>query len=639
MSTETSTMEFQAEVQELLQIMIHSLYSHKEIFLRELISNASDALDKRRFEAVTRPEWQAEEEKYWIRLDPDPEQQSLTVSDNGIGMSRDEVVQNIGTIARSGTRKFLEELRSGDKAATDLPQMIGQFGVGFYSCFMVADEVELLTRKVGESKATLWQSEGDGRYRIEEAERDQPGTTIRLHFKEKPEPSEGETPDFTEEWTLRNVVRRYSDFVEYPIEMEVEKTEGEGEEAKAVKEIAVLNSRKPLWTRDRSDISEEEYQEFYRHLSHDWQEPMEAIHFRAEGTHDYTALLYLPKQKAMMPPEGGEPRSRLQLFVKRILIDPEFSELLPPWLRFIRGLVDSEDLPLNISRETLQHNRQVGQIRKRLVNKVLDALAKRLQNDRETYLVFWSAFGPMVKEGIYHDDGWKEKVAALSLFQSSAESEPVTLAEYIERMPEQQKEIYYLLGEDSKTLASSPHLEAFQAKGMEVLLLTDPVDAFAIDRLHEFEGKPLKSAEAGEVELESEEEKEEREKEQEARKDLLKAVEEPLQDWVGEVRLSNRLQDSPAVLVADSAGMNRLQEKLIREISQQDLPASKRILELNPKHPVVQRLFDLHGSPGDHDRFEEYCQLLYGQALLAEGSSLPDPAKFSKLLSRLLVEQ
>ena len=637
MTAQTENMEFQAEVRELLQIMIHSLYSEREIFLRELISNASDALDKLRSLALTRAELLEGDERLHIRIERDPDQRVIRVVDNGVGMSRDEVVENIGTIARSGTRQFLEQLKEGQAETGELPRLIGQFGVGFYSSFMVADEVVLETRRAGESGGTRWSSQGTGSYSIEAVDRPERGTTVTLHLKE---PGEGDAAaDFTDEWVIRQIVKRYSDFVEYPIEMEVEREEGEDDEREKVVKTETLNSMKPLWTRPKEEVEEAEYAEFYKHLSHDWEEPLETIHFRGEGTHSYTALLYLPRQRSFDLFDPGANKSHVALYVKRVHIMSECEELMPPWLRFVRGLVDSDDLPLNISRETLQHSRQVGQIQKRLVKKVLDTLEKRLAQDRESYRAFWSAFGPVLKEGLYHldagDETTREALARVCLWNSTAGEEPCTLPEYVERMPMAQKAVWYLSGPDAKSLAASPHLEAYRAKEQEVLLLSDTIDEFAVERLREFQGKPLKSVERGEAELESEEEKEAREKRQEEQKPLLEAVQEQLDEHVSEVRFSSRLKDSPVVLVSNEFGPSRVQERMMRELGQA-APPSKRVLELNPAHPVVERMAALSGEEGDEERFGEYCELLYGQALLAEGSPLPDPARFSRLVSALM---
>ncbi len=632
-TAQTESKEFQAEVRELLRIMIHSLYSHREIFLRELISNASDALDKLRYEVLRNPDL-AEPDALRIRLEVDADARVLRVIDNGIGMSRDEVVENLGTIAKSGTKSFLREIEEAQDAKAAAPRLIGQFGVGFYSCFMVAGEVEVVTRRLGEQGATLWRSKGDGAYTLDAAERDQHGTTVTLHLKPVDEEAEGEFHDFAEEWALRQVVRRYSDFVEYPIELDVEREEGEGDERKTVVRTEVLNSMRPLWTRPKADVTEEEHTEFYKHLTHDWEPPLETIHFQAEGAQAYTALLYVPRRRPFDLFDPTAHKSRVALYVRRVHIAADVEELMPVWLRFVRGLVDSDDLPLNISRETLQHNRQVGQIRKRLVKKVLDALAKHLAQDRASYVDFWKAFGPVLKEGVYHDGENREAVADVCLFQSSAGPELTTLREYVERMPADQEAIVYLVGDDRAQLESSPMLESVRAKDWEVLFLTDAVDEFAVERLREYRGKPLRSVESAAEDLESDEHRAAREKKQEEQKDLLEAVRERLDEHVSEVRFSSRLADSAVVLVSADKGLSRAQQRMMREMGQ-DVPAPKRALELNPDHPIVARLAELRGR--DESRFADYCELILGQALLAEGSPLPRPARFAKLLSELMV--
>ena len=625
------TMEFQAETRQLLDLMIHSLYKHKEIFLRELISNASDALDKMRFLAASNAKALDGDEHLHIRVEGDAEDRTLLIADNGVGMSRDDLVENLGTIARSGTREFLSQLKDAD--GSDLPELIGQFGVGFYSAFMVADEVTVDTRRHDEEQGHRWRSKGDGSYSIEPIDKPDRGTTIVLHLKERAETDDA-FQDFTQEWTIRETVKRYSDFVAYPIEMEVEREEGEGDDKKTVTRVETLNSMKPLWTRPAAEVTDEEHADFYKHVTKDWEAPRRTIHFKAEGTLEYHALLYLPSHKPLMTHDHHQPKSRLSLYVKRVFIMDDCEELLPPWLRFVRGLVDSGDMPLNVSRETLQHNRQMTPIRKRLTSKVLDTLSTMLDDEREEYDQFWDDFGAVLKEGIYYDDEHKDKVAAISLFQSSKEDGRTTLKAYVERMPDDQKEIYYLAGTDKKSLLASPHLEAFARKGFEVLFLTDPVDEFALQRLTEFDGKALKSIERGQVELEDDDEKEAREEKEKELKPLLERVQTSLDDHVSEVRFSNRLTDSAAVLVTGEHDLTPQMERILRD-ARQEVPESKRILELNPDHPLVAAM----NEQQDDGPFGDYCKLLYGQALLAEGSTLPDPASFNKLLVDLMVKK
>lgn len=634
--------EFRAETRQLLELMIHSLYSHKEIFLRELVSNASDALSKRR---VERLQGEAGDDglEYAIWLEVDAEQRTLTIRDNGIGMSRDEVIENIGTIANSGTRRFLEQLNTS--SGEELPELIGQFGVGFYAAFMVADQVSLETRREGETSAVRWQSTGDGGFTLETIEKEEVGTSITLQLKALPEDEAG-SADFTQEWTLRETVRRYSDFVEYPIRMEVERTETptddegksiEGAEPVTSVEVVTLNSQKPLWTRPKSEITEDEHKEFYRHLSHDWNDPLESIHFRAEGTTEYTALLYLPSQTRPGLFDPNEAKSQVQLYVRRVFINADCEELMPVWLRFVPGIVDSSDLPLNVSRETLQHARQLGAIQKRLTKKVIDAFGGLLANRREDYNNFWGQFGPVIKEGLYYDDESRESLAPVCLFRSTAEGAEddwTTLPEYLERAGEDQDAIWVLTAPDLESARRSPHLEAFAKRGLEVLLLTDHVDEFVLQRLTEFSGKPVKSVAKGELDLDTDEEKEAREKQSTEHAELLKAIAEQLQEHVGEVRFTGRLNDSPAVLVSSEHELSPHVQRAMEAAGQQSFGASKRTLELNPEHALVTKLEGLLAS--NPQSFGNYCQLLLGQAFLAEGSPVPDPGKFGQLVTELM---
>ena len=641
MSATTQTLPFQAEVKELLDLMIHSLYSHKEIFLRELISNASDALDKLRVEGLKDPQLFEGQESLWIRLETDPAARTLAVIDSGIGMTRDEVIANIGTIASSGTRRFLKEMKDARQPGEELPGLIGQFGVGFYSAFMVADEVVLETRRAGQAKGVRWTSRGDGSYTLEDIERAERGTRVTLHLKALDEDEAG-AKDFTAEWVLREIVKRYSDFVEHPVQMEVERMEvkegdEEGEREKVTK-LETLNSMRPLWTRPRAEITKEEHAEFYKHLAHDWEPPLEAVHFKAEGTLEYTALLYLPKRRmpGLFDPEAA--KSRVALYVKRVFITDSSEELIPGWLRFVRGLVDSADLPLNVSRETLQHARQLGQIRKRIVGKLIESFKTLLAERREEYESFFEAFGPVLKEGLWYDDERRQELAAVCLFRSSKDGSFTTLPEYIARAPVGQKAIYVLSAPDLESAKRSPHLEVFQKRGQEVLLLVDQVDEFAMSRLTEFEGKPLRSIAKGDLELEDSDEA--KAAVEQATKDhapLLAAAKEELSGEVGDVRFSTRLVDSAAVLVSEEGAFAPHVERLMRESGQSSFgaPRKERILELNPSHPLTARLSTL--AQEDRARFGDYLDLLLGQALLAEGSPLPDPNRFASLVTGLLV--
>ncbi len=646
MSPKSQTLEFQAETRQLLDLMIHSLYSNKEIFLRELISNASDALDKLRFAQLTEKAFEGQSTEFEIELAADPKARTLTVSDNGIGMTRDEIVANLGTIARSGTRQFLEELKAGERKAAEIPQLIGQFGVGFYSAFMVAEQVTVETRKAGSDEAWRWTSSGDGKYSLEPCDKQTVGTVVTLALKDI-DPDEAGATDYTQEWVLRQVVKRYSDFVEYPIRMQVERTEIERDEAgkpveggekQTIVEKVTLNSMRPLWTRPRGEITAEEHAEFYKHLAHDWEPPLEPIHLKAEGAIEYTALLYLPKRRPMGLFDPNEAKSRVQLYVKRVFITADCEELMPTWLRFVPGIVDSSDLPLNVSRETLQHARQLGQIRKRLVKKTIDTFASLATERREDYENFWSQFGPVIKEGLYYDDDNREALAKTVLFRSSKVEGWTSLDQYLERRPDGQTDIYVLAGPDLKAVQRSPHLEAFTAKGFEVLFLTDQVDEFAFQRLTEYAGAKIRSIAKGQVDLEDSQRKAAREEAEQQHGELLTSIQEALAEHVEAVRFSNRLTDSAAVLVSGEHAMAPHVERMMREAGQGGfgMPESKRTLELNPEHAIVKKLADLQGT--DKPRFDEYCSLLYGQALLTEGSPLPDPVQFSKLVSKLMVD-
>lgn len=637
MTAQTETKSFEAEVQQVLSLVVHSLYSQREIFLRELVSNASDALDKLRFESLTQPDLLSEGESLGIVLDVDSDSHTLTVVDNGIGMDREELMENLGRIASSGTRRFLEAAQ--EEESEGAPDLIGQFGVGFYSAFMVADEVTVVSRKAGAEEGWRWSSKGLGEYNIEPAEGAARGTLIQLRLKDV---AEGEK-DFGEEWVLREIVKRYSDFVEYPIQMEVERTQPkkdeEGEdvegETETVLETQTLNSMQPLWSRPKDEIEADEYKDFYQHLTHDWNEPLRTIHFRAEGSHEYTALLYLPKERPMDLFDGETKTSRVSLYVRRVLIMRECEELLPPWLRFVRGVVESADLPLNVSRELVQDNPKVGRIRKRLVKKVLDALGTMLAGERDEYEGFWLAFGSLIKEGIYFGDDEDSRISGLCLFQSSRSDGWTTLAEYVDRMGKEQEAIHVICGPDRKTLESSPHLEALTARGEEVLLLTDPVDEWMLQRLTEFDGKTLRAVDRGTIQ-EADEEKAEREARQEESKDLLEALHKALDEHVSEVRFTNRLKDSVAVLVGEEHGMSAHLERMLRS-NGREVPVTKRVLEINPEHSLVAGLRSLHETEPKSPRLAEFAELLHGQALIAEGSPVVDASRFAGLVTQLMV--
>lgn len=639
MTTTQETHAFQAEAKELLHLVIHSLYSHKEIFLRELLSNASDACDKLRIEALTAPELMAGDAELRILLETDADKQTLSISDNGIGMSVQELTENLGTIARSGTKAFASDLAKMKKAAEEdpeaMPRLIGQFGVGFYSAFMVADKVVVESRKAGEEKGGRWESEGLGEYTVEEVDRAERGTTITLHLKAKDDADE-RFQDFTQEWELRDVVRRWSDFVEYPIQMEVTRTEGEDDDKKEVTKLETLNSQKPLWTRKKSDITDEEYNDFYKHVSKDWSEPLAHVHFRAEGVHSYTALCYLPKKKGNELFDPKHMDSQVSLYVRRVHITSECAELLPSWLRFVHGVVDSDDLPLNVSRETLQHNRQLAQIKKRLTKKLIDEMAGIQKSDRKAYTSFWGEFGQVLKEGVWHDDGFKEDVSKLLLFPSSwsldNDSEEngsglTSLVEYTTRMPEGQDKIWFLSGTDEKSLRHSPHIE--RARGQEVLFFTE-IDEVALSKLHEFEGFELVALDRGEADDDADQTAvEAAEKEY---KDLVDAIKANLTEHVSDVRFTTRLTGSPACLVPGDGELPPQIAMMLRAQGQA-VPEVKKVLELNPSHELVK---GLDGKRGD-TAFGETCELLFGQAVLAEGGHLADPARFAQLVAKRLL--
>ncbi|OBH07025.1 molecular chaperone HtpG [Mycobacterium sp. E2699] len=640
MNARVEQLEFQAEARQLLDLMVHSVYSNKDSFLRELISNASDALDKLRLEAFRNKDLDVDTSDLHIEIDVDKNARTLTVRDNGIGMTRDEVVDLIGTLAKSGTAELRQQLREAKNAkdAGASEELIGQFGIGFYSSFMVADKVELLTRKAGESEATRWESSGQGTYTIESVEHAPQGTSVTLHLK--PEDAEDELHDYTAEWKIRNLVKRYSDFIAWPIRMEVENrtpaTEEGGEETVTV-ETETLNSMQALWARPKDEVSEEEYKEFYKHIAHAWDDPLEVIAMKAEGTFEYQALLFIPSH-APFDLFNRDAKTGVQLYVKRVFIMGDCEELMPEYLRFVKGVVDAQDLSLNVSREILQQDRQIKAIRRRLTKKVLSTI-KDLQSERpDDYRTFWTQFGRVLKEGLLSDFDNQDALLRVASFASThSEEEPTTLAEYVERMKDGQQQIFYATGETRQQLLKSPHLEAFRAKGYEVLLLTDPVDEVWVGTVTEFDGKPLQSVAKGEVDLDSEEEQSgaEREEQQKEFADLLAWLTETLSDHVKEVRLSTRLTESPACLITDAFGITPALARLYRA-SGQDVPIGKRILELNPNHPLVTGLRDAHKNADDdaaRTLAAETAELLYGTALLAEGGALEDPARFAELLA------
>jgi molecular chaperone HtpG len=639
MNARVEQLEFQAEARQLLDLMVHSVYSTKESFLRELISNASDALDKLRLESLRNKDLDVDTSDLHIQIDVDKDARTLIVRDNGIGMTRDEVVDLIGTLAKSGTAELRQKLRAAKNAAAS-EELIGQFGIGFYSTFMVSDRVELLTRKAGESDATRWVSSGDGTYTVESVDGAPQGTSITLHLK--PEDAEDELHDYTSEWKIRELVKKYSDFIAWPIRMQVERrtpaTEEGGEEQLTV-EMQTLNSMKALWAKAKDEVSEEEYKEFYKHIAHAWDDPLEIIAMKAEGTFEYQALLFIPSH-APFDLFTRDARIGVQLYVKRVFVMADCDQLLPGYLRFVKGVVDAADMSLTVSREILQQDRQVSAIRRRLTKKVLSTI-KTLQSERpEDYRTLWTQFGAVLKEGLMSDFDSQDTLLSISSFASThGDDELTTLAEYVARMKDGQEQIFYATGQSRQQLLKSPHLEAFKAKGYEVLLLTDPVDEIWVGSVQEFGGKPLQSVAKGEVNLDSEDEKVAQEagrlEEERDFADLLTWLKETLAEHVKEVRLSTRLTESPACLITDTFGVTPALARMYRA-SGQAVPVGKRILELNPKHPLVTGLQQAHKSYGDDAQLQqlaETAELLYGTALLAEGDVPEDPAKFAGLLA------
>jgi molecular chaperone HtpG len=614
----TETIEFQAEARQLLQLMIHSIYSTKDVFLRELISNSSDALDKLRLAAYRDKDLEVDTSDLHIQLSIDPAERTLTVRDNGIGMTRDEVVDLIGTIAKSGTAEMLAKLRDAREAGTSeqAAELIGQFGVGFYSSFMVADRVVLVTRAAGGHAGVAWESSGEGTYTIGEADDAPQGTSVTLHLK--PEDTDDALHDYTNPATVRGIVKRYSDFITWPIRL--------GDETEPV------NSRKALWARAQKDVSEEEYTEFYRHVSHDWQAPLETIRLAAEGTFEYQALLFLPSH-APMDLFWREAKRGVQLYVKRVFIMDDCEALVPEYLRFVKGVVDANDLSLNISREILQQDRQIQLIRKRLVKKVLSTVKTMLDKEPEKYATFWSELGRAVKEGLLSDHDNRQAILEICSFPSTHDADkPTTLRDYLARMPEGQDAIYYVTGESRAALESSPHMEAFRAKGYEVLLLTDQIDEVWVDAVPSFEEKAFTSIARGEVDLGGDDVDDDTRKGFDA---LLSWLGTALADDVKEVRLSHRLTESAACLVGDPGDLTPTLEKMYRAMGQEP-PKVKRTLELNPGHALVTGLRAAHEQAPDDPGLADTAKLLHGMALLAEGGELAEPAAFVAILSRRL---
>jgi molecular chaperone HtpG len=623
----TETFEFQVEARQLLQLMIHSVYSNKDVFLRELVSNASDALDKLRLEKLRDDSLDADVSDLHIEIDVDKDARTLTVRDNGIGMSYDEVGQLIGTIANSGTATFLKELREAQDAAK-AEGLIGQFGVGFYSGFMVADEVTLVTRRAGESQGTRWTSRGESTYTLEKVDDAPQGTSVTLHLK--PADPENQLHDYASPWTIKQIVKRYSDFITWPIRMVPEA--GDGVDAP---EPETLNSMKALWARSREEVSDDEYHELYKHISHDWREPLETIRLQAEGTFEYQALLFVPSH-APHDLFTRDFKRGVQLYVKRVFIMDDCEALLPPYLRFVKGVVDAQDLSLNVSREILQQDRHIRMMQRRLTKKVLSTIKEIKTKDADRYATFWREFGTVLKEGLVTDSENRDAILAVASFATThAEDEPTTLAQYVGRMKDGQDDIYYITGESRQSIENSPHMEAFRDKGIEVLLLTDAVDEVWVDAVGEYEGKKLRSVAKGEIDLDGESGEKadgEREKQAEEYAGLLGWMREQLDEDIKEVRLSSRLTVSPACVVSDAHDLTPALENMYRAMGQ-EVPRTKRILELNPDHLLVKNLNQAYKEREDGSGLVESAELLHTLAVLAEGGQPKDPARFVKLVA------
>ncbi|WP_435213140.1 molecular chaperone HtpG [Streptomyces sp. bgisy034] len=627
----TETFEFQVEARQLLQLMIHSVYSNKDVFLRELVSNASDALDKLRLEKLRDEALDADVSDLHIEIDIDKDERTLTVRDNGIGMSYEEVGRLIGTIANSGTATFLKELQEA-KDEGGAEGLIGQFGVGFYSGFMAADEMTLVTRRAGELQGTRWTSRGEATYTLQTVEDVPQGTSVTLHLK--PADPENQLHDYTSPWKIREIVKKYSDFITWPIRMEQEPAGTDGDDAEAP-EPETLNSMKALWARSREEVSDDEYHELYKHISHDWREPLETIRLQAEGTFEYQALLFVPSH-APHDLFTREYKRGVQLYVKRVFIMDDCEALLPPYLRFVKGVVDAADLSLNVSREILQQDRHIRMMQRRLTKKVLSTVKEMMTKEAERYGTFWREFGTVLKEGLVTDSENSDAILAVASFATThADDEPTTLTRYVERMKDGQDDIFYITGESRQSIENSPHMEAFRDRGIEVLLLTDPVDEVWVDTVGEYQGKRLRSVAKGEIDLDTEGDDRtegERAKQAEEYAGLLGWMGEQLGEDIKEVRLSTRLTVSPACVVSDAHDLTPALENMYRAMGQ-EVPATKRILELNPEHLLVKGLNQAYKEREDRTGLVDSAELLHTLAVLAEGGQPKDPARFVKLVA------
>ncbi len=631
MSSPQEVLPFQAEVTQVLRLVVHSLYSQKEVFLRELVSNASDALDKLRFRAITEPGLLGGDERLGIRIAADASAKTLTVTDSGVGMTRDELVKNLGTVAHSGSKALLEELaKRGDGSA---PSLIGQFGVGFYSAFLVASKVEVTSRAAGAAEAWRWTSDGQSSFTLEPADRAERGTTIVLHLTDA-------ATEFLQAWRLREVVKRSSNYIGYPIELEVEKRAAEG--APLEKAWERINEAKALWQRPKSEITAEEYEAFFREVANGGGKPFAHTHFKVEGTTEFVGLLYLPSERPFDFAFEGKQRG-LKLFVKRVLIFDDCAELAAPWARFVRGVVDSDDLPLNVSRELLQDSSVARTIKRQITKRVLDLLDETATAKPREYAAFFQAFGSFLKEGAANDYASRDRLAKLLRFRSTFTAEGAegadafaSLPDYVARMREGQKAVYYLAGDKASAVATSPHLEALKKRGYEVLLLTEPVDGFVFESLRTFDGKDLVSALHADLDLEeSEDEKKAHEEAESSVKPLLERAERFLGERVSGVKASHRLTDSPACLVLGEGSLPAHLERMLREAGQ-PVPPQERILEVNPSHPLVKALLALDAKEPGSDRVRDFIEVLHDQAALQQGAALEDPNAFARRVTDLL---
>ncbi len=639
METGKETYEFKTEIKQLMNIIINSLYSNKEIFLRELISNASDAIDRLRFKSQTEPEILGDDTEFKIKLSADENKRTLEISDNGIGMTAEEVKNNIGTIAKSGTKAFLEAIKQSKQQDIITPELIGQFGIGFYSAFIVAEKITLITRSAGTDKAVRWESTGDGSYSIEETKKDSRGTTIILKLKDV----EKSEQDFSREWIIRDTVKKHSDFVNYPIVMDIEKKEpvvdkdgkplldeeGNPKEFKNVVREETINSMKAIWTRDKKDISEEEYNEFYTHLSHDWNPPLTRIHLKLEGTTEYTFLLYIPS-KAPFDMFSRQQSHGVNLYSRRVFIMNDCKELIPDYLRFVKGVIDAPDLNLNVSREILQQDRIVKNIRKNIVKKILGLLEEM---EKDKFESFYNEFGQVIKEGVHTDFENRGKLTDLLRYKTTrSNGKMVSLKEYVSNMNPDQNEIYYITGENLSALLNSPHLEKLKEKDLEVLLMTDPIDEWVVMSVNEYEGKKFKSAEKGDLEIDKVDDKKKNEYDT-----LFEFIRSSLETKVKKVKPSSHLKDSVSCLSGEASDMSTYMEKIMKASGQKP-PETKRVLELNMDHPVLEKIKTLFEKDKESQVLKDYTDLLFDIALIGEGSKVENPSRLSKIVGNLMSE-